>query len=470
MNYKNYAFVIAILLYAFFIFFSLSWVNQDATLYLYQADQLKNGSSFNDLYQVYSWPFYSYIIYFISNFFSLSFILSAKLINLIAFLFFLFFSFKILESLKVKDEFYFYFIFFIFGSSITEYFPYIIRDQIYWTLIIGTFYFFIQYEKSHEKIYLYKSLILIFISIFFRPESLLLFLLVICYLFYTYKKLLVFFLFVGTFLFLINYYSIGRLGDLFFYLNLFFNNINSSNYITSLNNYFLNDLLVKYDLYFLIPGLFLIFLKKQFFGIYFLFLLPIVYFFINHKIKYVKFRYSILLIFTFISLAALLNLFANFVLTSRYLVVNYILIIFLTLFILNKFISSSLYKYLLLLLFILSTIFNMTSIANKSDYEYEMIKYLNNQNIQKHNVLMNNNRLNIYFGKKFTLVKKDKLIVNEKDFMDEAISMKYNYVVYSHKHNNDKYFDVNGYDEIHSIKNKKGTTIVSLFMKAQDFD
>ena len=168
--------VISSLLLLFISSFNINEINPDAVLYLYLSRLITEGASYSEVFQIYSWPFFSYLISYVSNFLNLSLLYSAKLINFCFFIFLCYFLMKFIDELKIKRIYFIFIIFGLFAASLLNYFTFIIRDVGFWALLFASFYeFFLCARDNINKYKIVKIFIFVILALAFRIEAIIFF-------------------------------------------------------------------------------------------------------------------------------------------------------------------------------------------------------------------------------------------------------------------------------------------------------
>ena len=192
-NNYYYLFIIAIL--GIISFKNLDYVNRDGVLYFIQAnDYIKNG--FIKSLEIYNWPFYSIILAELSSFFSLSFLLTSKIINVTLYFLIFFFYFQSLKILNSNIKIYVPTLFFLSSIPFLDnYLNMVLRDPFAVVFfIIGLFFFLLTFKciqsKNNYKSTIFNLLLAnlsLVLAILFRVEYFILLLLNLFFILYIYS-------------------------------------------------------------------------------------------------------------------------------------------------------------------------------------------------------------------------------------------------------------------------------------------
>ena len=466
---KNDLIVMAIssLLLLFISFFYINEINPDAVLYLYLSRLISEGAPYSEISQIYSWPFFSYLISYVSHFLNLPLLYSAKLINFCFFIFLCYFLMKFIDELKINRIYFIFIIFGFFAAGLLNYFTFIIRDAGYWALLFASFYEFYLYTRSNlNKYKIIKVFIFVFLALAFRIEAIVFFVAYYVYYFCLIKNPKIFFInlisLIILLIFFISHGVYGRLYDFISFFSVIVTNFENQLLSTTSNNNFLADLLEENSLMILYSGIFMLLLKKQFLGKFTLITTYILYGLVNKNItkQEKKFLFYIFGFFLILFFAFMYNAFAHFIISSRYLFLNY-LILFLILFLfMNKEKTKKSFLYWILVLSIIfGSILGAVKLFKHEDIELKMIDYLKEVKINTEDVYFNSDRLNFYANKSFRMVNINNKIMNKIDFNQVVNEGNYKYLVISYKHG----FDIDDYKSyklIHEINSSKSRVIL----------
>jgi hypothetical protein len=328
-------------LYGFIvIYLSGIEINRDGLLYLDQAKNVKNQTSTNNL-QI-SWLLYPYLINLFHHITSLSYIFSAKLINLLFLTFSFFFINKILIiTLKDQKVVWISLILLMTTSSnlIDGYLPMVIRDHgFYFFIILALYYLFLIFNldkftkttKLHLKVYpLFMIAFSSIMAAMFRFEGIVYFIFFLLMIFFSpYNKIKFHFIFVLPTFFLIIFYILNHIDliNLGYYFNkiiLLKNNIFGGIEFHS-DNMHTQSLLDSNLLIFKFISLLLITINKLFNSIGFIYIFFFVIFFKTSKINFLKEKnYFFLISIIFLNLFIVyFNLLQTNVISGRYYVLS----------------------------------------------------------------------------------------------------------------------------------------------------
>lgn len=450
-----------LLLVSFINFFN--YLNPDATLYIKQAMMIGNGESFEIISKFYQWPFYSYVIYFLSTLLNYDYILSAKLLSFVSIFILSIYFTKTINYLFPKIYFLIpLFCFYSLGFFIRDYGPMIIRDNLFWMLLFVTVYYSIKFIKCNKFNLFIYALIFSFLSLLVRPEGILFFIFIFIYFFIKYQAIrnllflkILLLIFISCFIFFfIN--DFGRLNE---FVNLpmkFFRNfILGSSIPISSENEFLNLLIQQNPNAFIFSGLTIIFLIKLLFNKATIFIL--ISFFKEKKInkdliEIRNFLFTLSLMFIFIAYAYTLS---TYIITTRYVVPVLLIFTLLSFFKLNYlsfFIIKS--KYILIFLIVV-TIFSLRPI--KFETYQDTVDFITINNLKDDNFYSNNEM--IYFRSKIYFPK------FKWDEMEKAIDSNVSFLILSDFENIDaetiKKMNTN-YSKVYTFNNFKNQVNVFL--------
>jgi len=231
---------------------------------------------------------------------------------------------------------------------------------------------------------------------------------------------------------------------------------------TNISNNFLADLLEKNSLLILYSGIFMLLLKKQFFGKFTLFTFYALYGLVNKKINKQEksLLFYLLGFFLIVFIACMYNSFAHFVISSRYLFLNYLILFLILVLFMNKEKTKKSFLYWILVFSVMfGSVLSAVKLFKHEDIELKMIDYLKEVKINTEDVYFNSDRLNIYANKSFQMVNINNKIINKIDFYQVLNEGNYKYLVISYKHG----FQIDNfksYKTIHEINSSKSRIIL----------
>lgn len=442
---KYYSLLVSTFLIIIYVFYNYvinnNHLNNDAILYLRLANIFANSpDSFVDNFHIHNWPYYSLLISFISETFKISILLSSQLIN---FIFSVLTLFTILVTVKNisenKNNYLLTSILIIcFSYLISDYIPMIIRDHGMWFFSIVGVFSFLKFIDTGKSIFIVASIGLFFMGFFFRPESIIfilgLFFFTIYYEDYRKKlfniKFLSIFLifFICLFLYLISLGQYTHLEEIIERTISMFSNIYSMPLFS--DNLWLSKLLVNEGFTIKLLITFGVFFKKLIISLgipafitYFIYRnLMTVY--KNNQILQKKINF-LFIIFLINSILALLNFYATYVLSSRYLLFGTLISIVLSASILNIHINNlgsirnffnnnKFVSFLLLFIFLINVLFDVLLRDRKYTYEMKVSNWVLSQNFGFKDIYINDRKLGFYITNEFIDV--DNSVVNIENY------------------------------------------------------
>jgi hypothetical protein len=450
-----------VLLVSFINFFN--YLNPDGTLYIKQAMMIGNGESFESILNFYAWPFYSYFIYFLSTLLSHDYILSAKLLSYVSIFILSIYFTKTINYLFPKIYFLIpLFSFFSLGFFIRDYGPMVIRDNLFWALLVVTIYYSIKFIKCNKFNLFIYALIFSFLSSLIRPEGILFFIYIFVYFFIKNQAIrnllflkILSLIFISFFIFFfIN--DFGRLNEFISLpMKLFNNFILGISIPINSENEFLDLLIQQNPNSFIFSGLTIIFLTKLFFNKASIFILIS---FLKVKkinkdlIEARNFLLSLSLLFGFIAYVYTLS---TFIITTRYIVPVLLIFTLLSFFKLNYlsfFVNKS--KYILLFLIVV-TIFSLRPF--KFENYQDTLDFISLNNLRDSDFYSNVEMIYFRSENYFPEFKWDEL--------EKAIESNVRYLILSDIENIDseiiKKINTN-YSEVHTLDNFKSKVNVFL--------
>lgn len=455
------------------IFSNIDYVNRDSYVYLKQASFFYDGN-FTEAFQVYNWPFFSFLIAIVSKFLFIELKTSAHLISGI---FTLITSLSLVKIAKLvtKSRYIEFYTFLIILSStyiIGGYLPMIIRDHGYWAFFILSVFYFLKFIDSNNQSYYFVSILFIVIAFFFRLEA-------FVFLFYflsfnfinkaklstIYKNYIYFFIFI--FLCFLAYLSFFTVNDKFLgvidkTLNFFGNFFKPIE--LNANDFFLNsliednNLLIKFAIYILIT------LKKIILGLGFIAIFLFIYSGLNNKFSYLfsNFKYLnvLLAISTLSFFIGFFHLVSTNILATRYIVSGFLTLIPILGFLLKNFYSkktnyylSIVLKYFISILIFINIFTNL--FINKEDFK-KVSEFLENEIYPKSTNIFTNDVRIIVAG---NLLKNNIPIIHLTDSSSLNSLIYYEYLIL-----NDALFDFvienSNFKEIKKIKFKNSNIFI----------
>lgn len=448
-------------------------VNRDGVFYLEHAYYINNGEWSKSLV-FYNWPFFSFLIASVHRLTGLSFQYSAHILNILFFLIASLFYLKIFRFIS-ENKYSYIFPTLILLTSIPlmdDYLPMILRDHGLWAgFMIGIYGYLNWIENPKWK----WSLIWQFGFIFgglFRPE---------CFVFniflpflnqFFFKKLrgLNYFLqslsipitlsltFTLTLLFFkgINFNDVTRLSEIISRPMLFLNTLFDPIDINS-ENFYINKLINEFDISFKYLFLSYVYFYKWIIGIgffhIFLFLFAIKKSLI--KLTYLK---VIVIFFVLSNLIVIINFYATFIITSRYMMINW-MIIYLASAIglanlwyqLNKH-NDKKYKFLKTLLIAILVIYILNIIVDKKEqhFEKQLGDWVKQNNINLSDIHFNSRRVAFYSGM---------ATFNPDDFDTATKVKKMTYIIYRYT-NLDEIKLIDNYEPIQYFPSENNPKII----------
>lgn len=425
-------------------------INRDAVMYLTQSQLFMEGN-FSQALDFYNWPFFSFLIFIFHKIFGLSFLHSAHFIDGLLFLVAAYYFLKIIHLVSDSKINHIYG-FLILISSIPlldDYLGMILRDHGQWAgFMMGVYYYLMWINTSSNKYNLLWQMSFIFASLF-RPECFIFNILLpfVSVIFSSSKnKLLIFFqtssiLIIGAFFMAGSYVYLStnnlyefdflRLNEILtrplLFLKTFFNPLDLNS-----NNFYQSVLIHDYAISLKYLFLSYVALYKWVFGLGLLH----VYFFIiaikKRLIDYLYFKY--LMAFFLISfMVTVINLYATYVLASRYWVMNWWIVYIFATFGFSytwKIIHESKNKYfafvkLILIIFLTVRILNIYIDKPNITSENQAIDWIKNNHIDLSKINTNDSRIAFKLDLNvFSLVEKNKYIPGRYNFL----IMKYNHL------------------------------------------
>lgn len=314
-------------------------INRDGVMYITQSQYLIEGN-FSKALQIYNWPFYSFLIVAFTNITGLSIQYAAHGINILFFIMAVYFYLKIITILTHGKVPVFFGILTIMTAVplMDDYLVMVIRDHGMWAGFMAGLFFYLRWSKNyswHDAVFWQISFIF---AGLFRPELFafnLLLPFVSLYLFTknnSFKKflqsssLLIFIVLIILFYFVVNSYHLDqvqlyRLSELISRPTRFISNLFQPIQYDVENkhlDYLVNDYARSFTFLFLIYVL----ISKWVSGLGVLHLGLFIYSIKQKVIE--KLSLKILLVFLIISaVITSINLFATYVLSSRYWVMNW---------------------------------------------------------------------------------------------------------------------------------------------------
>ena len=459
--------VIASLLLLFVSIFTINEINPDAVLYLYLARLVSEGASYSEISQVYSWPFFSYLISYVSHFLNLPLLYSAKLINFCFFLLLCYFLMKFIDELKIKRIYFIFIVLGFFAAGLLNYFTFVILDPGFWAFIFASFYEFYKCTRNNlNKYKIFKIFIFVSLALVFRIEAIVFFVAYYIYFFGLIKNPKVLFTnlisLIILLIFFISHGFYGRLNDFVSFFSVMVKNSEKQLLITASNNNFLADLLEENNLLILYSGIFILLLKKLFLGKFTLISIYSLYGLVNKNIN--KQEKTLLFylfgFFLIVFFACMYNSFAHFVISSRYLFLNYLILFLILVLFMNKEKTKKSFLYWILIFSLMfGSVLGAVKLFKHEDIELKMIDYLKEVQINTEDVYFNSDRLNIYANKIFQLVNKNNRIINKIDFNQVLNESNYKYLVISYKHGFE-IDDFKSYKPIHEINGSNSRIIL----------
>jgi len=142
-NKPQYALFPVVLISIFIILLQQGEINRDGILYITQAHYIFQGN-WNQVFELYNWPFFSYLIFLIQKFTDLPFLYSAHAVDLILFFIAAYFFFKILLQIYDKNNPLVFGVIIILTSIplMDDYVGMILRDHGQWSgFMIGVYFY-----------------------------------------------------------------------------------------------------------------------------------------------------------------------------------------------------------------------------------------------------------------------------------------------------------------------------------------
>ena len=347
---------------------NINYLNRDGALYIFQAHYISQ-ENYDWAEYLYKSTWYAYLIAILSKITSLSYLYSAKIINVLSLFTSAYYFLKISQKLLYKKNLEWPVILAILISIpiMDKYFPMIIRDHLFISFILIGIYFTLQYLDFREFKDFFILATVFIVSGFFRPEGWILFIITILF-FLSVKiklsKITLYFLFL--FLIPIFLFVLLRLESLLPRFNeiwLHINNLDES-YINIPDELMLfAPEYHKNTPFFNILSVLIISVKKWFFSFG---LVSLIFFMIGLK-KYVNnfqkkyLSTFVLVIFLSSIVIPVINFLSTHIMTSRYYllsywIANFFVVIGLYDFLYNKnqFLNRPTIKYVALALIIIS--------------------------------------------------------------------------------------------------------------------
>ena len=169
---------------------NINYLNRDGALYIFQAHYISQ-ENYDWAEYLYKNTWYAYLIAILSKITSLSYLYSAKIINVLSLLTSTYFFFRISQKLLHKKNLEWPVILAILISIpiMDKYFPMVIRDHLFISFILIGVYFSLQFlDFGKYKDFLILAAVFI-ISGFFRPEGWILFIIATVFFLFTKSKL-----------------------------------------------------------------------------------------------------------------------------------------------------------------------------------------------------------------------------------------------------------------------------------------
>ena len=384
-------------------------VNRDAVLYLRQAYYFSNFLWAEGL-QIYPWPFFSLLVGIVHNFFNLGLQQSAHIINLLLFGTTTFFYLKSIQLIYSKKNYIFYggILLITFIPIMDDYIPMILRDHGFWAGCMSGTYFFLKNRKFKQN-FLTSILwqISFFIAFLFRPEAIvfLIFLPLGSYFFNKEEKsqrlfhdyiLVIFFIIISLFFLMIfghefSLFNNTRLTELVLrplsFLSQFFLPLPLYS-----ENYFLSELLKDYSSVITLSVLLSILFYKWLTGFGFFHGVLLLYSLKNFK----EYNTHIVFLITISFFIVSVNLFNVYVLTNRYWVFHWLLVlIFLTPVYSRLCEKSNIFlKYIFIIIIPLILLLNVL-IDSSKNADFEVVTFIKENNL-KNVDLSNHDRIHYY--------------------------------------------------------------------------
>ena len=322
------------------IFVNIDYINNDGVRYLAQSELISKGK-YHDAFNLHKMIFYPYLIFLINYLFGLSFFISAKLLNILAVFFVSYFFIKIYQLLftkiEKKDFLILVICFFSFVSFFDDYINFIVRDLISLSFLFGFIFFNISYIKENNIYNLVFSIIFILFASLLRFESIIF----IVFPILSYIKrvslnkkhiFLIFFINLISVIILYENFEVTK--------EVIFKNNNITNIFTSKSWFYELDRHIVYNFEFMINNHFFNFIFKFIFSLFFIFFLimkinfinfSLLFYLRNNIIKIIKHDVVFKFLF-YVFLTSIFSIFLNFMLTGiitkRYFIFAYFIIIF----------------------------------------------------------------------------------------------------------------------------------------------
>lgn len=390
-----------------------SYINRDALIYIKQAYIFSN-SNFIDGYSIYNWPFYSFLISLISKFTDIKIQTSAHLMNIIFFSLTIYFYLKLLLFITNEKKIIFIggLIVLIFISIIDKYALMIIRDHGFWFFSIVGVYFFLK-SKLNDSYYINSLWKLSFIlSCMFRVEALFFLISVSIYKFCTVSdksisKFIKYFDYWLIFIFALSFYYVlfpETFFDLYNTTKLSDLNLKFIKYIPlSSNSYFLSELIKDHNFLILVSIIIGISIYKWVNGLGIFLTITFLFPLINKYKKIVNqfqnnFHKELIFLLVLSFLPVIYNLSSHYVLTSRYLVFHwFIVLLFISrnFYYLEKYLRSLNSKFILYLIYLIIFIKIVSLFYIKSeDIHLNLKEFILKNNIKNNEfIVINDERL-----------------------------------------------------------------------------
>ena len=448
-------------------------INRDGILYLTQASYFLNDK-YSEAAKIYNWPFYSFLIALLSKLTNLPLIISSYFINIFSSIILFFYYLKTLTLLSENKSIIFFgsFVFFCSIPVMDNYLTMIIRDHGMWAMFFMSVYYFLCWQKNFDFKFILISQLAIVAGFLFKPE-LILYIFVISFfyllnLIFTKEDknkqkiitqllflpfLIIFFCLLWFFSFdeLSGDYIFSKIFDLVKKPLLFFENLNSPIKIADDDRYLLG-LAEDYILSFKIIFFSYIALSKWIFG-FSIFNLYFAFISLKRKILIKKnYVYILTLFFLTSFLVTFFHLLATNILSSRFLIPNWLICYLFSALGLqylwneNKdkvYLKLKVFKLFLISFFIISQIIIIME-KSGNNFGNSVSEWIIDQEISTEKIYFNDRRLAYYSGifpyefSKIDYLVHEYLIIDLKSHFSEASLKSYQAAKYIPDYNNPK--------------------------------